>query len=1557
MLDVSLLRVLSGIAPSEAEIESARANRDYEDGGIVELETKRSIPLPPAKTEAELVALTSEEARLKVVEFEVTSESVYKRKYIRPEKPGADSGITIGIGYDLGYNTAAQIEEDLKGLVSDADLQRLKNVSGLTRGHAANALPSVSDICLPWENAITLFNRSTVPRFVQIVRSTFPNADELHPHSLGALFSLVYNRGASLSGTRRRHMAAIFDLMKEREFAKIPAQISDMKELWRGRADCVGLLKRRDVEALLFQKGLDEAINSAQVATAKAATPDGGGQLEAARRPEDYRWLEGDGYDYVEADEDGRELESYDPDWQKASWAPDDVSVDYRHIADRSLSGKTFEFGPRELELLFEANSFKPARDQGRIIFALRGAQLVTSLTNPAPMDRQENREALVLREQRPNHKELRCVIGVYNVASGRMFGYPASTVPNGKAIATYVGGGSGSNMMMTGCYSFTVGWHQPGKPEKKIPGCLIEDARQKAVFRSKFNYTFDVNDAVDNSAPMGDNLHPGKSEGPFPFSSWGCLVVSGSVDPLKGGNRTNLEHIGEWGRFRKALGLAPRGDSDHGKVFDVVLLTGLEAAIASNAIARPADRLQEKLVRLRQGSMGPHVALLRQKLGLPASDVFDHLTVKAFSDKQREAGKGGADAIYSRDTDPLGVFSDATIVSAQLERRHAGGAHDQHDELAYELGLYGRSGAGSGDGDNLESLTSTIREYGTAALVAAGSVMMREAEVILRSYVCQCDAAGRLIDRDAVRAQIDSVAELSLGAVKHLLISGLRVASFSQVPPTLIERMVDYILDQLVATNPGSAGAMVIKRIDGGIGWLCEEWDKRLQSVYGIMPGPRAPSAQPGPRPDAKPNPAKADGPPESGDAEPPASDKGSAPQGPASGRVTELLRLMETAAMAETPDPAGVRTYIRHLHEAAKQAPLSQDDSRWFLRILCESRFLEQLSGSLGIDTYEVMQSLEEATKTTEAGKESDKDGGKDALNRHMETLLGLLGDARITVQAERAVSTLKSLKSARYYDELSKLADRFACRDPAVFSSTASYYAQGLIDSGRLLAGIEIIKKALQEKNLTPKDEAELKGLLGRANKQVYVNHIHSPSDAAAVGAKFNEHLVEAVAQYKSMFNEAKPAENYWHGVNYVALLALAAKDKVDLGQKHPTAEDVAKKIVGALETASQSKLDDIWLHASLGEAALAAGNIDAAAEHYAIFANHPNTDFFALNSALRQLQQVWRVEGATSGPGAIVMNLKSVLAQKQNGRIVLSSKERRDIGAAGEIEQEEHFERRTPEGNYAPLKMLKRVAFCSMAVAAIRQGQKNLNGVPGEIIGTGFLVDGADFGCSDDASYILTNAHVMWDPDRGQGLQNTALAPQDAYITFDDEECRDFFRGTIVWQSEVSRMDAALVRLDRKVTHAKPLPLADADTRLVTEDPGTKLAIIGHPEGRELTFAFTGSLEQVQTTLVDMGPKANSPEPAFLHYKTPTEEGNSGSPVFEMENWRVVALHHAGFDAKRGRPKLNGKAGSNFANEGIFVDSIRKAARRQLAPPEPSPQPQLESRKRWSIFRRS
>ena len=190
-----------------------------------------------------------------IVNLEVSSRSTYERDYRRPERPGGQSGITIG--YDCGYSTAAVIRNDWNGKIPDAMIGTLCTVAGLKGQVAQRRLASVRNkVDVPWGAALDVFSNVSVPKYLRSCRA-LPNFDELSPDCKGALLSLVYNRGASFAqgGPRYLEMRNIKALMAARRFSGIPAELRKMKRLWV-TPSVRGVAIRREQEARLFERGL-----------------------------------------------------------------------------------------------------------------------------------------------------------------------------------------------------------------------------------------------------------------------------------------------------------------------------------------------------------------------------------------------------------------------------------------------------------------------------------------------------------------------------------------------------------------------------------------------------------------------------------------------------------------------------------------------------------------------------------------------------------------------------------------------------------------------------------------------------------------------------------------------------------------------------------------------------------------------------------------------------------------------------------------------------------------------------------------------------------------------------------------------------------------------------------------------------------------------------------------------------------------------------------------------------------------------------------------------------
>jgi len=197
-----------------------------------------------------------------ILDFEVGGGENYYNKFLKnPAWPEGQSGVTIGVGYDLGYVNKAEFSEDWKDLPKEI-FDRLYKVVGIKGYNAKNLIRGLKDITIPWELALKVFNNKTVTKFYNLTRETFPNFDNLPEDAKGGLVSLVFNRGAALEGDRRREMKLIRDGMKlvsvydQKALTFIANQIRNMKRIWIGGSIEKGMSRRRDAEAKLIEESL-----------------------------------------------------------------------------------------------------------------------------------------------------------------------------------------------------------------------------------------------------------------------------------------------------------------------------------------------------------------------------------------------------------------------------------------------------------------------------------------------------------------------------------------------------------------------------------------------------------------------------------------------------------------------------------------------------------------------------------------------------------------------------------------------------------------------------------------------------------------------------------------------------------------------------------------------------------------------------------------------------------------------------------------------------------------------------------------------------------------------------------------------------------------------------------------------------------------------------------------------------------------------------------------------------------------------------------------------------
>ena len=191
-----------------------------------------------------------------IIYFEVSGKASYDQNYQEPIWPKGDSGVTIGIGYDLGYNTAEQIRRDWNGVVANSIVDDLVSVAGIIREEAKEKAEVLKEkgVKITFDQAYEVFSKSTLPSHGGKARSTYPGLEQLPPDAQGALLSLIFNRGTGLTGDSRTEMANIKEYVAKGDIEAIAKELEAMVRVWEGTDIFNGLKKRRDAEAAMVRK-------------------------------------------------------------------------------------------------------------------------------------------------------------------------------------------------------------------------------------------------------------------------------------------------------------------------------------------------------------------------------------------------------------------------------------------------------------------------------------------------------------------------------------------------------------------------------------------------------------------------------------------------------------------------------------------------------------------------------------------------------------------------------------------------------------------------------------------------------------------------------------------------------------------------------------------------------------------------------------------------------------------------------------------------------------------------------------------------------------------------------------------------------------------------------------------------------------------------------------------------------------------------------------------------------------------------------------------------------
>jgi Trypsin-like peptidase domain/MAP3K TRAFs-binding domain len=497
---------------------------------------------------------------------------------------------------------------------------------------------------------------------------------------------------------------------------------------------------------------------------------------------------------------------------------------------------------------------------------------------------------------------------------------------------------------------------------------------------------------------------------------------------------------------------------------------------------------------------------------------------------------------------------------------------------------------------------------------------------------------------------------------------------------------------------------------------------------------------------------------------------------------------------------------------------------------------------------------------------------------------SLLSRLDSATTPFPSREGLELLKRLRRKRRFELMAVLSDAFI-RAGAPDAEARRQYGQALIDQGNLLAAETVLQDVLAGKDTPGRERDEALGLMGRIYKQQYVNACQ-PSNP-----RQQQNLAKAIHYYFEAFNRDR-ARNIWQGINYVALLARARADGVEL----PVFGDTGEAVLATVEAELTRRHNDAgelfyWDRAIDLEAAIARNQPDRIEEALHWYLRDERADAFEFASTLRQLREVWRLQSDTRPGDAVINGLNGAVLKRGGESVDVKSTDVRSI-----------LQKNFSAERDLPLKWWQTGLKRCTAIAQIEAPN-------GRHAGTGFLVNASEFFAHPGGDpVLLTNWHVV----SKDGEDPLSIPPDDAVARF--EACGE--AGQVFRLKQViafnRRLDATFISLEPVSPDIGNCPLRVPPAEF---DPkkGQRLYVIGYPGGRGLSFSLHDS-------------RWLDSDGAKLHYRTPTEGGNSGSPVFDEDNWMLVGLHHAG---SKEMPRLKGQAGTYEANEAYSVTAIREA----------------------------
>ena len=431
----------------------------------------------------------------------------------------------------------------------------------------------------------------------------------------------------------------------------------------------------------------------------------------------------------------------------------------------------------------------------------------------------------------------------------------------------------------------------------------------------------------------------------------------------------------------------------------------------------------------------------------------------------------------------------------------------------------------------------------------------------------------------------------------------------------------------------------------------------------------------------------------------------------------------------------------------------------------------------------------------------------------------------------------------------------------------------WCQSLLDQGRVLQALAALNLMSQKYSDEPAEGPEIRGLIGRAYKQLFVE------DGQA------ENLRAAIDAYRFDWERCQ-GNDWWHGINLVSLLSRAKRDGISIDNALEATE-IAQQIRDGIE---EHGATGVWDYATSLEAAIAQQDERAILISAKKYIQHPDADAFELGSTLRQLKDVWRLEGTDIGKKLLPV-LEYAVLQREGGSVHPMQ--------LGKVPVGEGFEAVYGSEGAVKLQWIDTLYRCCTAIGRIS------NAATGDPAGTGFLMSGTDL-CLNwgNGPFFLTNAHVISvDP-----VDEAPLRPSQAEVEFTRLDGRPRAKlGELVYSSQRIEMDISILRITPPPSSGK-LELCPTLPK-ISDASMQRVYVVGHPRGQELAVSlYDNSLAEYSQQ--------------YVRYRSPTEEGNSGSPVLDRQ-LSCFAVHHRALKDKQ-------------LNEGIALETVIRAIAQQRPP---------------------